>query len=102
MLSRYGVARKDDSDMEDKQAPAAWGLSQELMAKSLELAFEDPALAVRLANLAVRASLYLREAIDPHAAHEAFHRARWRQDDLPRPQPARAASPRRDRRRKAS
>lgn len=88
--------------MEDKQAPPPRGLSQGLMAKSLELAFEDPAMAVRLANLAVRASLYLREAIDPHAAHEAFHRARWRQDELPGPPPARAARPRRDRRRKAS
>jgi hypothetical protein len=102
MLSRYGVARKDDGDMEDKQGPPPRGLSQGLMAKSLELAFEDPAMAVRLANLAVRASLYLREAIDPHAAHEAYHRARWRQDELAGPQPARAARPRRDRRRKAS
>ena len=89
--------------MDRKETPAPWGLSQQLMAKSLELAFEDPAMAVRLANLAVRASLYLREAIDPYAAQEAFHRARWRKDEppRPRPEPAPEAKPRRSRRGKA-
>jgi hypothetical protein len=101
MLSRYGVSRKDDRDMDRKETPAPWGLSQQLMAKSLELAFEDPAMAVRLANLAVRASLYLREAIDPYAAQEAFHRARWRKEPL-RPEPAPEAKPPRSRRGKAS
>jgi hypothetical protein len=57
------------------------------MAKSLEIAFENPALAVRLANLAVRAAIYLGEAIDPLAAHEAFHRNRWRKDERAEPKP---------------
>jgi hypothetical protein len=81
--------------MEPKPPGAFSGLPQQLMAKSLELAFEDPAMAVRFANLAVRASLYLGEAIDPYAAHEAFHRNRWRQDEPPRPKPVPAAKPRR-------
>ena len=88
--------------MDEEQGPASRGLSQGLMAKSLELAFEDPAMAVRLANLAIRASLYLGEAVDPHAAHEAYHRNRWQRDELPGPKPASAAKPRKSRRRKAS
>ena len=88
--------------MGNKQAPPPRGLSQGLMAKSLELALEDPATAVRLVNLAIRASLYLREAIDPHAAQEVYHRNRWRQDELPIPKPVPAAKPRKSRRRKAS
>lgn len=87
--------------MEKKQAHPPWGLSQHLMAKSLELAFEDPAMAVRLANLAVRASLYLGEAIDPYAAHEVFHRNRWRKDEPAQPKPAPDAKPRRSGRGKA-
>lgn len=63
--------------MGKNQSPPFHGLPQQLMAKSLEIAFEDPALAVRLVNLAVRASLYLGETIDPFAAHAAFHRSRW-------------------------
>jgi hypothetical protein len=101
MLSRYRVVREGDADMEKKQAHPPWGLSQHLMAKSLELAFEDPATAVRLANLAVRASLYLGEPIDPYAAHEVFHRNRWRKDEIPRPKPAPDAKPRRSPRGKA-
>lgn len=72
----------------DKNQPPPWGLPQQLMAKSLEVAFEDPALAVRLVNLAVRASLYLGEPIDPFAAHAALHRSRWPKKEPPGPKPA--------------
>ncbi|HYG61996.1 MAG TPA: tetratricopeptide repeat protein, partial [Thermoanaerobaculia bacterium] len=39
---------------------------QLLLKKSIDAAFEDPGLAVRLANLAVRASAHLGEAYDPY------------------------------------
>jgi hypothetical protein len=84
--------------MDKNQSPPPWGLSQQLMAKSLELAFEDPALAVRLVSLAVRASLYLGEPIDPFAAHAALHRSRWPQERPPKPEgPAAEEEPRRSR-----
>ena len=38
------------------------GIGEALLAKSLETAFTDPAMAVRLANLGVRLSLHLGEA----------------------------------------
>lgn len=41
------------------------GLGRSLMRKSLDLAFEDPEMAVRFANLGVRASAILGEQYDP-------------------------------------
>lgn len=52
--------------MEEDESLHSWGLCQLLLKKSIEAAFEDPALAVRLANLAVRASVQLGEAYDPY------------------------------------
>ena len=52
--------------MEEEEGLHSWGLCQLLLKKSIEAAFEDPTLAVRLANLAVRASVHLGEAYDPH------------------------------------
>jgi hypothetical protein len=92
----------DDEETDRKQSPPPWGLSQQLMAKSLEVAFENPALAVRLANLAVRASIYLGEAIDPFAAQEVFHRNRWRKDEFAEPKPVPEKKPGRGGRSKVS
>jgi hypothetical protein len=65
MLLRYGVARKDDPVMEKKQLQAVPGLSQGWMSKSLELAVEDPTMALRLIRLSVHASLALRGEAAP-------------------------------------
>jgi tetratricopeptide (TPR) repeat protein len=43
-----------------------WGFCQLLLKKSLEAAFEDPARAVNLADLAVKISQYLDDAYDPY------------------------------------
>ncbi|HWM94400.1 MAG TPA: hypothetical protein VN493_26830 [Thermoanaerobaculia bacterium] len=43
------------------------GLGQGLMDKSLELAFEDPVMAVRFANLSMRVSAFLGDGYDPFA-----------------------------------
>lgn len=53
--------------MEKGKARPAWGLGRRLLSKSLEIAFEDPETAVRLANLGVRMSAYLGEGYDPFA-----------------------------------
>jgi hypothetical protein len=55
-------------------------LSQRLLMKSLEVAHEDPGLAVRFANLAVRASILLQEVYDPFSALELMVRTLPRQD----------------------
>ncbi|HET9226052.1 MAG TPA: hypothetical protein VFR31_05260 [Thermoanaerobaculia bacterium] len=47
--------------------PPGWRLGPDLMDKSLELALEDPAMAVRLANLGVRVSAFLAGGYDPFA-----------------------------------
>lgn len=56
------------------KGPPPWGLSQRLLMKSLEVAREDPGMAVRFANLAVRASVLLQEVYDPFAALELMVR----------------------------
>jgi hypothetical protein len=58
-------------------------LSQRLLLKSLEVAHDDPGLAVRFANLAVRASILLQEVYDPFSALELMVRTRPRQDPDP-------------------
>jgi tetratricopeptide (TPR) repeat protein len=52
--------------IEEEESLHSWGLCQLLLKKSIEAAFGDPALAIRLANLAVRASAHLGEVYDPH------------------------------------
>jgi hypothetical protein len=49
------------------KSPPAWGLGRRLMRKSLDLAFEDPEMAVRFARLSVRVSAILGEEFDPFA-----------------------------------
>lgn len=56
------------------KGPPPWGLSQRLLMKSLEVAHEDPGMAVRFANLAVRASVLLQEVYDPFAVLEPLVR----------------------------
>lgn len=46
----------------DEERRTGAGMGEALLEKSLETAFSDPAMAVRLANLGVRLSLYLGEA----------------------------------------
>lgn len=52
--------------IEEEESLHTWGLCQLLLKKSIDAAFEDPGLAIRLANLAVRASAHLGEAYDPY------------------------------------
>lgn len=46
---------------EERETGSRSGLGEALLEKSLETAFSDPAMAVRLANLGVRLSLHLGE-----------------------------------------
>ena len=62
------------------KGPPHWGLSQRLLMKSLEVAHDDPGLAVRFANLAVRASVLLQEVYDPFSALELMVRTRPARD----------------------
>jgi tetratricopeptide (TPR) repeat protein len=50
----------------DDESFQTWGFCQLLLKKSLEAAFEDPARAVNLADLAVKISQYLDDAYDPY------------------------------------
>jgi tetratricopeptide (TPR) repeat protein len=50
----------------DDESFQTWGFCQLLLKKSLEAAFEDPARAVNLADLAVKVSQHLDDAYDPH------------------------------------
>lgn len=52
--------------IEEEESLHSWGLCQLLLKKSIEAAFENPALAVSFANLAVRAAAHLGEAYDPN------------------------------------
>ncbi len=53
---------KTGRDEEERETGSRSGLGEALLEKSLETAFSDPAMAVRLANLGVRLSLHLGEA----------------------------------------
>ena len=64
--------------MKKAEFPTAWWLGRSLMRKSLDLAFEDPEMAVRLANLGVRASAILGEEHDPFAEPAKPKRGRRR------------------------
>jgi tetratricopeptide (TPR) repeat protein len=50
----------------DDESFQTWGFCQLLLKKSLEAAFEDPARAINLADLAVKISQYLDDAYDPN------------------------------------
>lgn len=65
------------------KAPPAWGLGRRLMGKSLELAFEDPEMAIRFANLSVRASAVLGENFDPFAKRPRPKRGRQKKKTQP-------------------
>lgn len=54
------------SMVRDDESFQTWGFCQLLLKKSLEAAFEDPARAINLADLAVKISQYLDDAYDPH------------------------------------
>ena len=54
------------SMVRDDESFQSWGFCQLLLKKSLEAAFEDPARAVNLADLAVKISQYLDDAYDPY------------------------------------
>ena len=45
-----------------------WPLGEHLLDKGLELAFEDPGMAVRLARLGLQLSAFLEGGYDPFAA----------------------------------
>ena len=47
--------------------PSGWDLGRQLLDKSLELAYRDPEMAVRLANLGVRAAALIAKGYDPFA-----------------------------------
>jgi tetratricopeptide (TPR) repeat protein len=51
--------------VEEDEGLHAWGLCQLLLTKSREAVFDHPALAVDLANLAVKVTAHLGEAYDP-------------------------------------
>lgn len=53
--------------METGKPPPDRRLGRDLLDKSLELAREDPAMAVRLANLGMRMSAFLAGGYDPFA-----------------------------------
>ena len=77
-MSRYrvsGFVLRNEETVQGK-GPPPWGLSQRLLMKSLEVAHDDPGLAVRFANLAVRASILLQEVYDPFSALELMVRTR--------------------------
>lgn len=68
------------------KGPPPWGLSQRLLMKSLEVAHDDPGLAVRLANLAVRSSILLQEVYDPFSALQRMVRTLPGEDPEPVPE----------------
>ncbi len=53
----------------------SWAVCQHLLKKSLEAAFEDPASAVNLAELALHAAQHLETAYDPHWISDLHARA---------------------------
>ncbi len=54
------------SMVRDDESFQTWGFCQLLLKKSLEAAFEDPARAINMADLAVKISQYLDDAYDPN------------------------------------
>ncbi len=61
--------------IEEEESLHTWGLCQLLLKKSIEAAFENPALAISFANLAVRAAAHLGEAYDPNWVFDLRARA---------------------------
>ena len=59
----------------DDPAFQSWAVCQHLLRKSLEAAFEDPALAVNLAELALHAAQHLETAYDPNWISDLHARA---------------------------
>ena len=51
-----------------RKGRAIWPLGEHLLWKSFELAFEEPALAVRFAQLGLELQLFLQDGYDPFAA----------------------------------
>jgi hypothetical protein len=53
--------------MEMRKGRAIWPLGGHLLRRSFELAFEDPALALRFAQLGLELQLFLQDGYDPFA-----------------------------------
>lgn len=53
--------------MEKGKRRPDWPLGEHLLSKGLELAFEDPGMAVRLARLGLQLSAFLQRGYDPFA-----------------------------------
>jgi hypothetical protein len=53
--------------MENGKRRPGWPLGEHLLDKGLELAFEDPGMAVRLARLGLQLSAFLAGGYDPFA-----------------------------------
>lgn len=51
--------------MEKRKRRPAWPLGEQLLDKGLELAFEDPEMAIRFARLGLRLSAFLEGGYDP-------------------------------------
>jgi hypothetical protein len=65
--------------MANETARSAWWLSQRLLTKSMEMAFEDPEMAMKLASLAAEASLRFGGEYNPYAAAEVVRLSRKRE-----------------------
>lgn len=53
--------------MEKGKRQPGWPLGERLLDKGLELAFEDPGMAIRLARLGLQLSSFLEGGYDPFA-----------------------------------
>lgn len=62
--------------MEKGKGRPVWRPGERLLSKGLELAFEDPARAVRFAQLGLRLSSFLRGGYDPFAAKKEVRRSK--------------------------
>lgn len=51
--------------MENGKRRPGWPLGEHLLNKGMELAFEDPGLAIRLTRLGLRLSAFLEAGYDP-------------------------------------
>ena len=62
--------------MEKGKRRPDWPLGEHLLSKGLELAFEDPGMAIRLARLGLQLSALLGKGYDPFAGSSRPKRGR--------------------------
>ena len=62
--------------MEKGKRRPDWPLGEQLLNKGLELAFEDPEMAIRLARLGLRLSAFLEGGYDPFSESAKPRRGR--------------------------